>query len=138
MKVSRCVCERNENQAEYPVSLAANVGPWVRLAKQLNLTIRYWLPTPIDPNNPFSLHLDPAQLPSIVNGRTRLVAFTAKSNLLGHATDVEEAVRIVKERTGGRGMTVVDCVADCPHQTMDMKAWGCDAVMFSHYKASQV
>lgn len=138
MKVSRCASERNQNEADYPVSAAANVGPWVRLAKQLNLTIRYWLPTPIDHNNPFSLHLDPAQLPSIVNGRTRLVAFTAKSNLLGHATDVEEAVRTIKERTGGRGMTVVDCVADCPHQTMDMKAWGCDAVMFSHYKASQV
>lgn len=82
------------------------------------------------------MHLDPSVLPSLINGHTRLVAFTAKSNILGHATDVREAVRIVKERTGGRGITVVDCVAACPHESMDMRGWGCDAVFFSHYKVS--
>jgi selenocysteine lyase/cysteine desulfurase len=114
----------------------ANVGPWIRLAKALNLTVKYWLPTPISPENPFSLHLDPAELAPLIGGHTRLVAFTAKSNLLGHATKVKKAVDLVKEKTGGRGITVVDCVAYSPHDRMDMNKWGCDAVLFSHYKVS--
>lgn len=143
MKVSDCGLSDNIRPfracISNPLILApdvANVGPWVRLAKTLGLTLKYWLPTAQDPNNPFSLHLDPTELEPLITGHTRLVAFTAKSNLLGHGTDVKAVVDLVKRKTGGRGMTVIDCVAACPHVVMDMKAWGCDAVMFSHYKVS--
>ena len=143
MKVSDCGLSDNirpfraciSNPLILPLYIA-NVGPWVRLAKTLGLTLKYWLPTAQDPNNPFSLHLDPTELEPLITGHTRLVAFTAKSNLLGHGTDVKAVVDLVKRKTGGRGMTVIDCVAACPHVVMDMKAWGCDAVMFSHYKVS--
>ena len=115
----------------------ANVGPWTRLAERLHLKIRYWLPTPASADSPFSLQLSPSTLQPLLNTRTRLVAFTATSNLLGHVTPVREAVELVTRETQGRAMCVVDCVAYAPHSRIDMKAWGCDAVMFSYYKVSQ-
>ena len=116
---------------------AANVGPWVRLAKELNLTIKYWLPTPL-PNSesPFAIGLNPANLEPLLSANTRLVAFTAVSNLLGHRTPVKDVVELVKAKTGGRAITIVDCVAYSPHGRMDMQEWGCDAVFFSFYKVS--
>lgn len=64
------------------------------------------------------------------------MAFTAVSNLLGHRTPVKDVVELVKSKTGGRAMTVVDCVAYAPHGRMNMQEWGCDAVLFSFYKVS--
>jgi selenocysteine lyase/cysteine desulfurase len=114
---------------------SANVGPWVKLAKQLNLTIKYWIPTPLpDSNSPFALALNVSDLEPLLSANTRLVAFTAVSNLLGHRTQVKDAVQLIKGKSGGRAMTVVDCVAYAPHGRMDMQAWGCDAVLFSFYK----
>ncbi|KAI5453683.1 hypothetical protein NCC49_005503 [Naganishia albida] len=113
----------------------ANVGPWVKLAHQLNLTIKYWTRTPLaEAGSPFALALDTRELEPLLSGNTRLVAFTAASNLLGHRTRVKEAVERIKRKTGGRAMTVVDCVAYAPHGRMDMQRWGCDAVLFSWYK----
>lgn len=110
------------------------MGPWLRLAETLGLSIKYWLPTPLDPSNPFSLGLQVSALIPLLTPKTRLVGFTATSNLLGHFTPVKEAVAAVKEHTGGRAMTVVDCVAYAPHGRIDMQDWGCDAVLFSYYK----
>lgn len=117
------------------ISYPANVGPWVRLAKELNLTIKYWLPTQLpDSESPFSIGLNLSNLEPLLSANTRLVAFTAVSNLLGHRTPVKDAVELIKSKTGGRAMAVVDCVAYAPHGRMDMQEWGCDAVLFSFYK----
>ncbi|KAJ9103930.1 hypothetical protein QFC21_002393 [Naganishia friedmannii] len=113
----------------------ANVGPWVRLAKELNLTIKYWKPTQLPgSNSPFAIGLDPSELEPLLSANTRLIAFTATSNIMGHRTPVKEVIDLVKEKTGGRCMTMVDCVAYCAHGRMDMQAWGADAVLFSFYK----
>lgn len=120
-----------------PAPFIANVGPWIRLAKQLNLTIRYWLPTPLaDSESPFALGLNLSDLEPLLSINTRLVAFTAASNVLGHRTPVKDAVELVKRKTEGRAMTIVDCVAYAAHGPMDMQEWGCDAVLFSFYKVS--
>jgi hypothetical protein len=71
---------------------------------------------------------------TLLTPRTRLVAFTATSNILGAFTPVKQAVELVREKTNGRAMTVVDCVASAPHGRMDMKEWGVDVVLFSYYK----
>ncbi|KAJ9091708.1 hypothetical protein QFC19_009000, partial [Naganishia cerealis] len=113
----------------------ANVGPWVRLAKELNLTIKYWKPTKLpDSDSPFAVALDPSELEPLLSANTRLVAFTATSNILGHRTPVKEVIDLVKLKTGNRAMTMIDCVAYCAHGRMDMQKWGCDAVLFSFYK----
>jgi selenocysteine lyase/cysteine desulfurase len=111
------------------------VGPWVRLAKELNLTIKYWKPTQLPgSDSPFAVGLHPSELEPLLSANTRLIAFTATSNILGHRTPVKEVIDLVKEKTGGRCMTVVDCVAYCAHGRMNMQEWGCDAVLFSFYK----
>jgi selenocysteine lyase/cysteine desulfurase len=74
----------------------------------------------------------------LLTPRTRLVAFTATSNILGAFTPVKQAVELVREKTNGRAMTVVDCVASAPHGRMDMKQWGVDVVLFSYYKVRGV
>jgi selenocysteine lyase/cysteine desulfurase len=111
----------------------ANVGPWLRMAKRLNLNIKYWSPTPLS-DSPFSLGLQVSTLEPLLSESTRLVAFTATSNILGHSTDVKGAISLIKEKT--KAMTVVDCVAAAVHTRIDMVKWGCDAVLFSYYKVS--
>lgn len=111
------------------------MGPWVRLAKELNLTIKYWKPTQIPgTSSPFAVGLNLSELEPLLSANTRLVAFTAGSNIMGHFTAVKEVVDLVKQKTGGRCMTMVDCVAYSAHGRMDMQEWGCDAVLFSFYK----
>jgi selenocysteine lyase/cysteine desulfurase len=105
------------------------------MANRLNLTTKYWSPTPLS-DSPFSLGLQLSTLSPLLSEKTRLVAFTATSNILGHSTDVVGAIAMVKAKTGGKAMTVVDCVAAAVHTRIDMVKWGCDAVIFSYYKVS--
>lgn len=91
-----------------------------------------------DSDSPFALALNVSDLEPLLSANTRLVAFTAVSNLLGHRTHVKDAVQLIKSKSGGRAMTVVDCVAYAPHGRMDMQEWDCDAVLFSFYKVSSI
>lgn len=102
----------------------ANRDPWRRLERR-GVTIREWAPTRPDGR------LDPDELEPLLNERTRVVAMTAASNLLGSHGPVRE----VGERLAGRSIRlVVDAVHYAPHHIPDVAAWQADAVAFSPYK----
>ena len=68
-----------------------------------------------------------------------MVAFTACSNILGEFVDVENVIKIVREKTkrpgNERGAEVsIDCVAYAPHRQIDVQKWDADYVFFSYYK----
>jgi selenocysteine lyase/cysteine desulfurase len=107
--------------------ILANCGPWKKLAARRGAVIKYWHSTPTSPNNPYSLSLKVEELLPLISAKTRIVAFTATSNLLGSVVPVQEITKAVRAEAAAKGATKVevsiDCVAYAPHRRMDVKAW---------------
>lgn len=102
----------------------ANSGVWLRLARQ-GLVIREW---PVDPATG-ELHLQ--QLEPLLNSRTRVVAFTHCSNILGQINPVADIC--VRVHAAG-AVAVVDGVSYAGHGLPDVAATGADIYLFSLYK----
>jgi len=131
---------------DFPVSFfklmltLANNGPWKRLAARRNAMLKYWEPTSVSANNPYSLTYKVEELLPLVSSRTRLVAMSGCSNILGSLIPVEEAVKALRQRAEEQGARKVevslDCVAYAPHRKMDVQKWDVDYCVFSLYKVS--
>ena len=102
----------------------ANTGAWRRLADR-GITVREWS---VDPTTGM---LDPADLSTLLNDRTRLVAFPHCSNIVAHINPVREVCDMV--RAAG-AVSVVDGVSAAPHGLPDVDALGADIYLFSAYK----
>lgn len=116
-----------------------NVGPWVNLAKRLekkgiHVVVKFWKHCgSIEEEN---VRLDVKDLEPLLNEKTKFVAFSATSNVLGALTDISAVVKLVKEKTGGRAKTCLDCVAFGPHRRVKVQSFGIDFAFFSYYKVS--
>jgi len=102
----------------------ANIGPWARLADQ-GVVVKTW---ELDPD---TLELRLADLEPLMSARTRLVAFTQASNVLGTINPVAGIARFVHER-GAR--VCVDAVSYAPHRALDVQASDVDFCVYSAYK----
>jgi cysteine desulfurase family protein (TIGR01976 family) len=102
----------------------ANIGGWMRL-RQAGAVIRIW---PVDHA---SLALELRDLDRLLGPRTKWLAMTWASNILGTVNPVAEVSRRV-HAVGGR--VCVDAVAYAPHRLVDVQASGADVVAFSFYK----
>jgi cysteine desulfurase family protein (TIGR01976 family) len=102
----------------------ANVGVWRRLEAD-GMIIREWQV------NPESAELDPAGLDNLLNERTRVVAFTHCSNIVGSMHPVREWTD--KIHAAG-AMAIVDGVSYAGHGLPDVDALGADIYLFSLYK----
>ena len=118
--------------------IAANVGPWKKLAKRRGAVIKYWKASPTDKENPYSISLKVEELLPLISERTRLVAITACSNILGSIAPVKDIVAAVRKEAKTKGATKVevsvDCVAYAPHRLIDVQDWDVDYCVFSYYK----
>ncbi|KAF7297421.1 Aminotran-5 domain-containing protein [Mycena indigotica] len=105
----------------------ANCGAWKKLAARRGAVVKYWHSTPTHPNNPYSFSLKVEDLLPLITAKTRIVAFTATSNLLGSVVPVQEITRALRADAAAKGAKKVevsiDCVAYAPHRRMDVKAW---------------
>lgn len=102
----------------------SNLVPWHQLAQRSGAVIR-WIPLTDDGR----LALD--HLDGLLGPRTRLVAVTAVSNVLGTINPVAEIAR----RAHDVGAVVlVDGAQSVPHQKTDVAAIGCDFLAFSGHK----
>ncbi|MGH9245699.1 MAG: cysteine desulfurase-like protein [Acidimicrobiales bacterium] len=102
-----------------------NVRPWMTAASRAGATVRFASP------DWSTLAFEPGHLAAVLSDRTRWVAFTAASNVVGTAPDVAALCALARE-AGAR--TYVDAVAATPHRRVDRRAWGADAVVCSAYK----
>ncbi|HXH33765.1 MAG TPA: cysteine desulfurase-like protein [Plantibacter sp.] len=103
----------------------SNVRPWVQAAERTGATVR-WIEI-----DPATAELDLSTLDDVVTERTRLVAVTAASNLLGTVPPV----RTVADRAHAVGALVyVDGVHYTAHRTVDVAALGADFFACSPYK----
>jgi cysteine desulfurase family protein (TIGR01976 family) len=105
----------------------ANVRPWVQAANRAGATIR-WAEVDISTGE-----LPTEQYRTLVNERTRLVAVTAASNILGTRPDVAAITAIAHE---AGALTYVDGVHATPHVPVDVHALGADFYATSAYKWS--
>jgi cysteine desulfurase family protein (TIGR01976 family) len=102
----------------------ANIGPWVDLA-EAGLRIRTWKV------NPETLTLETDGLARLLNEKTRLVAVTHTSNVLGRVNPIADWARLVHEQGA---LICVDGVAYAPHRRVDVQAWDVDFYALSLYK----
>jgi cysteine desulfurase family protein (TIGR01976 family) len=102
----------------------SNVRPWVQAAERVGATVR-WLRL-----DPATSELDLASL-DVIGERTRLVALTAASNLVG----TRPPVATVAARAHEVGALVhVDAVHHTAHAAPDVVAMGADFTVCSPYK----
>jgi cysteine desulfurase family protein (TIGR01976 family) len=102
----------------------ANIGGWMRLASA-GAVLKIW------EVNPETLQLDLATLDGLLSPRTKWVAVTHASNILGTVNPVAQIAELV-HAVGGR--LCVDAVAYAPHRLVDVQASGADLYVFSFYK----
>ena len=103
----------------------ANVAPWLKMADDYGLTVR-WLPF-----DPTTYEFDLTTLDDLVTPRTRLAAVNYASNVLGTINDV---ATIAARVAAVGGLTFVDAVQFAPHGAIDVVALGCDFLVCSAYK----
>lgn len=102
----------------------ANVSPWLLAAERTGATIR-WVDVDVDDG----CTLGPVA--EVIGDRTRLVAVTHASNVVGTIPPVAEVVAAAR---AVNAFTVVDAVHHAPHAPTDMVALDCDALLCSAYK----
>ena len=102
----------------------ANLIPWQELAFRTGATLRY-----IPINDAGSLQMDEAA--DILGSRTKVLAFTHASNVLGTINPVQELVELGRK---AGALVVLDACQSAPHLPLDVKALDVDFAVFSGHK----
>ena len=103
----------------------ADIRPWVQAAEAVGATVR-WADF-----DPATGDLPTSAVEAVLSGRTRLVAVTAASNLLGTQPDVPAIAEAVH---AAGALLFVDGVHHTPHALVDVGALGADFYACSPYK----
>jgi cysteine desulfurase/selenocysteine lyase len=102
----------------------SNIVPWQQLAERSGAAVRY---IPITDSG----QLDLSSLHELLTPRTKMVALTAVSNVLGTVTPLSEIVR--KARKVGAAI-LIDAAQSVPHLPTDVQKLDADFVAFSGHK----
>lgn len=102
----------------------ANLVPWQQLAERVGCQLRF-IPLTEDGQ------LDLSRLPSLLNDRTRLLAVTAMSNVLGTINPIGQLVRAAH---ASGAIVLVDAAQSVPQQLTNVQEWDADFVAFSGHK----
>ena len=102
----------------------ANVSPWLELAHDLGLVVRF-----VDIHDDTTLDLDDLQRQ--LGERTKVVAFPVAANSVGTLTDVR---RIAELAHAAGALAWADAVHYAPHGPIDVGAFGVDVLICSPYK----
>lgn len=103
----------------------ANLTPWRMVAEERGATVRL---AQLDPTTG---RLPVENVTACITDRTKWVAVTGASNLIGTMPDVA-AITAAAHDAGAK--VFVDAVHLAPHRRIDFEAIGCDALVTSPYK----
>jgi cysteine desulfurase family protein (TIGR01976 family) len=103
----------------------ANVSPWLQLAADKGLTVK-WVDI-----KPADCTLDLDSLEAALSTKTKLVACVHASNAVGTINPVQ---RVAEMAHAAGALFVMDAVQSAPHVPLDVQAIGCDFLMCSAYK----
>ncbi len=102
----------------------ANIVPWQQLAERTGAVVRF---LPITDEG--QLQLD--KLDELLTPRTRLLAVTAVSNVLGTVTPLD---RLIQQAHQVGAIVLVDAAQSVPHMQTDVVALDADFLVFSGHK----
>jgi cysteine desulfurase/selenocysteine lyase len=102
----------------------SNLLPWMRLRDQHKIDLRLITPAPDGT-------LDPIALEEAITKKTRLVAISHASNVLGNVVPVREFAKICHDHGA---LLLVDGSQSVPHIPVDVEQLGCDFLCFSGHK----
>ncbi len=102
----------------------SNLLPWRALAERVGATIRI-----VDLNDDGTL--SPSRVAEACTNRTRLVAFSHVSNVLGIINPAAEVCEVARRRGA---VSLIDAAQSAPHIRLDVRALGCDFLACSAHK----
>jgi cysteine desulfurase/selenocysteine lyase len=102
----------------------SNLVPWQQLAARTGAVLKH---IPITDDGLLELE----QLPKLLGPRTKLVAVTAVSNVLGTINPIEE---IVRQAHAAGAVVLIDAAQSAPHLATDVERLGADFLAFSGHK----
>ncbi len=102
----------------------ANLVPWQMLAAETGAELKF-LPLTDDGR------IDMSRTGEAITERCKLLALTACSNVLGTLPDVK---RLCDAARAVGAVSVVDAAQYVPHRRTDVRAWGCDFLVFGAHK----
>ncbi|MCK7546505.1 aminotransferase class V-fold PLP-dependent enzyme [Marinobacter koreensis] len=102
----------------------ANIVPWQMIAERTGARV---LPIQVTPDG----ELDLDSFHSLLNDRTRILALTHVSNVLGTVNPVAPLIEEAKKRGI---LTLIDGAQAVPHFQPDVRALDCDFYVFSSHK----
>lgn len=102
----------------------ANLVPWQELCRRTGATLRWFSLTD-------DFRLDLSDIGSVITARTRVLALTHQSNVLGTVNPVAD-LAAAAHRVGA--LVVVDACQSAPHRPLDVADLGADLLAFSGHK----
>ena len=102
----------------------SNLVPWQKLAKENGVVLRF---VPVTDQGT----LDISNLDSLLNERTRLVAFNHMSNVLGTINPVDELTKAARSKGA---LVLLDGAQSVPHMPVNVQELDCDFMAFSGHK----
>ncbi len=103
----------------------ANLIPWQQLAARTGAILRWFDVTPDG-------RLDLSQIPTLITEKTKVVAITHQSNVLGTINPLDQ---IVAAAHAVGAVVVLDACQSVPHMKVDVAALDIDFLAFSGHKA---
>lgn len=103
----------------------ANYLPWQEMAMRRGAELRVW------PLDPLTLELLPGWLENNLDQKTRVVAVTMMSNVLGSGVDIEKVVKLAHNQ---HALVVVDAAQAIVHHDIKAMKLGLDALFFTGHK----
>ena len=128
LHMSRCLARHFNRGDEIVLSRMdhdANVAPWLLLAEDLGLVVR-WMEFDTD-----TYEFPADALSKVLSSKTRLLAMGMASNCTGTINDVADFARQAKS---AGALVYLDAVQYAPHESIDVQALGADFVVSSAYK----
>ena len=102
----------------------ANLIPWQQLAKRSSAELK-WFGVTSDGR------LDESNIDSLITSKTKIVAITQQSNVLGTINNLD---RIIEKAHKVGAIVIVDACQSVPHMPVDVSKLGADFLAFSGHK----
>ncbi|MEM0481084.1 MAG: SufS family cysteine desulfurase [Candidatus Aenigmatarchaeota archaeon] len=102
----------------------SNILPWQFVAKKVGCKLKY---VGIDKN----YEIDLEDLKDKITNKTKIVAFTHISNVLGSINNIKEIIKIAHEN---EAIAIMDAAQSAPHIKLDVKKLDVDFLAFSSHK----
>lgn len=103
---------------------ASNLLPWYKVSKIVGCKLVF---TPIDKDG----NVSEENLRKVINEKTKIVALTHVSNVLGNVNDVKKLAKIAHEHNA---LFILDAAQSVPHMKIDVKDLDVDFLTFSGHK----